>query len=170
MLTRNGRGRQNKCSRSSGSKRPWSGSAAACRIAVALGAFTVCVPSVEYPWRSLFDTVATPEGRPHRVTGARRPGQRAAGLDPTAGLARSTRPQLGTQTTTPARAGCGRPNHHHRPPPHPAPEPTMALVRSTDHRSAKPRRTQLNPTPQPQPPRTRRTGDTTPGTTHAPPR
>ena len=78
-----------------------------------------------------------------------RPGLRTADLDPTAGLARSARPHLGTQTITPAPAERGRPRHHQRPPPHPAPESPMALVEAADQRSAKPRRAQLNPTPSP---------------------
>jgi Transposase DDE domain group 1 len=48
----------------------------------------------------------------------------------------TSRTQLGTQTITPATAQRGRPDHHHRPPLHPAGEPTLAMVRPADQRSA----------------------------------
>ena len=87
--------------------------------------------------------------------------------------------QLLAWPDSPARPGnpngCGydsrrrRPHHHHRPPPHPAPEPTLALGRPDDHRTAKPRRTQLNSDAPPPTTRTRRTGDTNAGDHPRPP-
>ena len=81
-------------------------------------------------------------------------GLRTAHLDPTAGLPRPARPNLGTQTPATAVAGRGRAPDHHRASTHPASLQAMALDRSHHHRPPTPRRARLTPTHQHLPPRT----------------
>lgn len=114
---------------------------------------------------------ARPRRGPHPYPQTHRPDQlaaagirqkrsvaRAGALDPTAGLARSPRPQLRTQTATPALAQRGRPRHHLSAPALPTHQPRMALVRPADHRPTKPQRTHLNSVHRPLPPRPGRAG------------
>ena len=95
-------------------------------------------------------------------------GRRTAHLDPTAGLARPARPNLGTQTPAAAAAGRRRAPDHHRPPTHPAPLQAMALGRPHHQRPPTPRRARPDTEPPAPTTQDRRTGDTAPETTHAP--
>lgn len=81
------------------------------------------------------------------------PSLRTAHLDPTTGLARSTRPRMGTQTPTTAPTDRRRPTHHHRPTAHPAPVEAMAVGRPHHRRPPPPHRTHLTPDSQPPQPR-----------------